>query len=145
MDFCIYADDLKIFKKISKQEDACILQENIVRLAVYVTERLNVKKCVVASYTKNMCGFLFHRYNINGEALERQNPLRDLGVFNDGRLNFNAYVDAACKKAKQMLGFIWRVEKHFRDPRTFVTLYCSLVWSHIEYGSIIWNPHTASQ
>ena len=61
VDFCIYADDLKIFKEISTQEDARILQENIERLAVYITENhlaLNVKKCVVASYTKNMCGFI---------------------------------------------------------------------------------------
>ena len=148
VEFCIYADDLKIFKEIRKQEDARILQENIERLAVYVLENhlaLNVKKCVVASYTKNMCGFFFYQYNINGETLDRQNPLRDLGILYDGKLNFNAHVDAVCKKAKQMLGFIMRVGKYFKDPRTFVTLYCSLVRSHLEYGSIIWNPHTSSQ
>lgn len=147
VDFCIYADDLKIYKSISNDSDAKVLQENLDRLDLYVQQNslsLNVKKCVVMSYTKRINCINFP-YNINGNILERRDTMRDLGVIYDSKINFNEHVENVCRKARRMLGFMMRVGKHFRDPRTFTCLYNSLVRSHVEYASVIWNPHSAQQ
>ena len=42
-----------------------------------------------------------------------------------------------------MLGFIKRNCREFRDVLTLRTLYCALVRSQLEYGSVVWSPVTA--
>ncbi|CRK87851.1 CLUMA_CG001638, isoform A [Clunio marinus] len=71
--------------------------------------------------------------------------MRDLGIIFDNKLSFNEHVEMVCSKAKRMLGFIMRVGKYFNNILTFVSLYNSLVRSNLEYASVIWNPHTATQ
>jgi len=44
------------------------------------------------------------------------------------------------KKAKQMLGFIYRNSISFSKPETLQILYYSYVRSHLEYASLIWSP-----
>lgn len=39
-----------------------------------------------------------------------------------------------------MIGFIYRNCKSFDNIATLITLYCSLVRSKLEYGSLIWSP-----
>ena len=41
-----------------------------------------------------------------------------------------------------MLGLIKRTCKGLDDPKTFHTLYCSLVHSNLEYCSVVWSPYT---
>ena len=42
-----------------------------------------------------------------------------------------------------MLGLIKRICREFRDVSTLRTLYCTLVRSQLEYGSVVWSPFTA--
>jgi hypothetical protein len=44
-------------------------------------------------------------------------------------------------KARQMLGFIMRVGRVFRDPYALKSLYVSLVRSKLEYASCVWMPY----
>lgn len=148
VNFCIFADDLKIFKEINTVNDAEILQINLDRLDEYVRTNhldLNVKKCVSSSFTKRTVNFIYHPYKIRENYLERRLEMRDLGITFDSQLNFNEHIDNICKKARRMLGFIMRVGKNFCNPFTFTTLYSSLVRSNLEYASVIWNPHTQCQ
>jgi len=43
-------------------------------------------------------------------------------------------------KAMRMLAFIRRQCHDFSHIQCLKILYCSLVHSHLEYGSILWNP-----
>jgi hypothetical protein len=148
VDFCIYADDLKVSKEINSQKDAEVLQENLHHLAEYVKENhlsLNVKKCVVASFTRKTSTRVNFQYKLDNVVLERKDSIRDLGVIYDSQLTFNDHVDAICSRARRMLGFVMRTGKHFESPFTFTTLYNALVRSIVEYATVIWNPHTAQQ
>jgi hypothetical protein len=146
IDFCVYADDLKIFKTIDNDADIYSLQMCLDRLNNYViTNRLslNVKKCFIVSFTRRTTKLISNRYHIDNVELQRKETMRDLGVLYDSKLLFNDHVDLICGKARRMLGFVMRAGKYFKDPRTFTTLYNSLVRSNLEYASVIWNPHTA--
>lgn len=43
-------------------------------------------------------------------------------------------------KASKQLGMIFRMTKYFRNILCLKTLYCSLVRSILEYGSVVWAP-----
>jgi hypothetical protein len=49
--------------------------------------------------------------------------------------------DVTVSKARQMLGFIMRVGRDFRDPYALKSLYVSLVRSKLEYASCVWIPY----
>ena len=148
VDFCIYADDLKIYKEIKNIVDALMMQDVLNRLHAYIKLNnlsLNVRKCFVVSFTRKTTGFIYHPYEINGSLVQRKESIKDLGVIYDSKITFNDHVDSICSKARKMLGFVMRVGKNFRDPYTFTTLYNSIVRSHLEYASVIWNPFTSTQ
>jgi hypothetical protein len=44
-------------------------------------------------------------------------------------------------RARQMLGFIMRVGRDFREPYAVKSLYVSLVRSKLEYASCVWMPY----
>jgi hypothetical protein len=52
-------------------------------------------------------------------------------------LTFGEHVDVTVSKAKQMLGFIMRVGRDFRDAYALKFLYVSLVRSKLEYTSCV--------
>ena len=45
------------------------------------------------------------------------------------------------KSANKLVGLIWRTFS-FMDKELFLTVYKSLVWSFLDYGSPVWNPST---
>lgn len=67
--------------------------------------------------------------------------MKDLGILLDSKLSFIPHYDLLCSKACRMLGFVKRNSTEFKDFLTLKSLYCSLVRSQLEYGSIIWNPN----
>ncbi|KAF0709929.1 Uncharacterized protein FWK35_00032628, partial [Aphis craccivora] len=46
--------------------------------------------------------------------------------------------------AFKSLGFVMRLSKDFQLGILFKTLYCALVRPILEYGSVVWDPHTAN-
>jgi hypothetical protein len=80
-------------------------------------------------------------YSLNGQNLERVSVIRDLGVLMDSKLTFSVHADVTVSKARQMLGFIMRVGRDFRDPYALKSLYVSLVRSKLEYASCVWMPY----
>ena len=40
-----------------------------------------------------------------------------------------------------MLGFIFQRSKDFKNPKTFLYLYKTLIRPSLEYSSTTWNPH----
>jgi hypothetical protein len=143
VDFNCFADDLKLFQSIDSLEDSVRLQNNLDRLSVFVKENglsLNVKKCLVSSYTRRRSRFVDANYSIDGQVLERKDGIKDLGVVFDRTCSFNSHIDNVCSRARKVIGFILRNSVGFKNPKTVVTLYSSLARSLLEYASQIWSP-----
>lgn len=64
----------------------------------------------------------------------------DLGVTLDSKLLFDKHIENILAKAMKTLGFLFRVTKDFKSIKTLKILFCSLVRSHLEYASQVWNP-----
>ena len=141
--FLFYADDLKFFRVVNSLNDAMMMQNNVNDLNVWCDRNgmlLNVKKCSIISFCRRKIAFEFD-YEIQGNKLERLQVVKDLGVFIDTKMSFKFHVNLIIARANSKLGMIKRFGKDFKEPYVLKALYCSLVRSTLEYGSVVWMPH----
>ena len=68
---------------------------------------------------------------------------RDLSLLTNHHLSWNFHVDAIKNKANRILGLLRIFCRGWKDIETLKVLYCTLVRSQVEYGSVVWSPHTA--
>jgi len=66
--------------------------------------------------------------------------LLDLGVIFDPELRFSQHCKGKINKAYAMLGIINR-NFIYLSEEAFVSLYKTLVRSHLEYANFVWNPY----
>lgn len=138
----LYADDLKIFKKISSDADCLDIQNDISTLNNWCISNkmcLNISKCFVVKFS-NLAKSRDYTYKINNTVLKTEETVKDLGVILDKKLTFKFHYEKLISSCNQTLGFILRVCKEFKNPYTYITLFNCLVRSKLEYASIIWNP-----
>lgn len=143
----MYADDLKIYKRIRTVLDCTALQRDLEAVAMWCERNclyLNIGKCKHMSFYRNRTPITFG-YAIDEQQLERIYEVRDLGVLFDVQLTFKRHAEYVVAKAYSMLGFIKRVCKEFNDVRALKSVYCAHVRSHLEYASVVWQPHCANQ
>lgn len=138
----LYADDMKIFKKITSFEDCQLLQNDLDSFEQYCLINkldLNVKKCFFITFTRKVKIIKF-KYFIKRHELEQVDSVRDLGVIHDSKLTYERHVDHIVKKAYRTMGFVLRASSQFSNLKVLKILYCSLVRSVLEYCSQVWNP-----
>lgn len=138
----LYADDLKLFQSINSQFNSQELQRdvsNVNRWCRINCLELNVNKCFIVSFTKNINVINFD-YVIEGSIINRKNSIKDLGVIFDEHLTFNDHISNVCRSATKLLGFIIRNTKSFQSCKSLDILYQSIVRSKAEYASIIRSP-----
>lgn len=141
----LYADDLKVFSVIKSIKDAESLQNDLNSITHWCKVNhmfLNVKKCAVVTFTRKVNKINFD-YNINGQILQRLTQIKDLGVTFDEELSFKPHYNNIYSKASRLLGFTTRLTKEFKNARSAIYIFNSLVRSNLEYGSIIWSPFYA--
>lgn len=137
----LYADDLKVFRKISTDNDRLLLQKDLNALGDWcISNRLplNVGKCKVITYTRKTVPLLT-KYELEGQTLEKVDVIRDLGLFVDTELAYTTHVQTITNKAKRNLGLILRQAKCFHDSMALKVLYYSLVRSHTDLSCLFLN------
>lgn len=143
-DFLLFADDLKIFKKISSPSDAASLDVNLQRIWSWCERNamsLNVDKCVAITFSRrSVNNRILWQYSIGNQILKRTEVIKDLGVLLDTGMTFKQHINQVVARGKCMLGFIKRQAKDFDCPFVSRSLYCSLVRPLLEYCSVIWDP-----
>ena len=116
----LYADDSKMYRVISTQEDLSTFQSDVDKISDWCKMnkmRINTKKCKIMRITRKKSP-LVGEYNIEGQPLESVNVYKDLGLFTA------------------------RTCRDLKDIDSMNTLYCSLVRPLLEYSCETWNPHT---
>ncbi|KAG6458410.1 hypothetical protein O3G_MSEX010832 [Manduca sexta] len=141
-DFSLYADDQKIYKIVKTLDDCLLLQEDLEKLSIYCKANqlyLNTDKCNIITYSRKKN--IHYDYSINDKVLQRVTLKKDLGIYLDSKLMFDSHITEVVNKAYKMLGFILRVSQDFKSISTVQLLYNCFVRSHLEYASVVWNPH----
>ena len=141
----LYADDVKLYRKIESPADGLRLQEDLDRLTAWSVSwglTLNPSKCKSFTMTLRRAPVQTN-YFIDNTELERVSQIRDLGVIIDSKLTFAAHVDCTVRKGNRALGLLIRSFQHagrykFRQNALMAAYYAN-VRSVLEYGSVIWT------
>ncbi|KAI5727750.1 hypothetical protein M8J77_006381 [Diaphorina citri] len=144
--YLLYADDFKLFRIVSDENDSRLLQEDLDAVTKWLNKNeleFSIKKCDVMTITRKKSPCMF-QYKINDSILERVNTKKDLGVTFQTNLKFENHIAETCKKAFQTLGMIFRHSNFFQNIDTLRLLYTSLVRSKLEYATVIWAPKSKS-
>ena len=76
-----------------------------------------------------------------GNALERVNSFKYLGVWITKDLTWSRHVTETCTKARRVVGLIYRQYYEYSTTETLNQLYVSFVRPHLEYAAPVWDPH----
>ena len=120
----LYADDSKMYRVISSQEDLFTFQSDIDKISDWCKMnkmRINTKKCKIMRITRKKSP-LVGEYNIEGQPLESVNVYKDLGLFTASNLSWNQHVDKITAKANRVLGLVKRTCRDLKDIDTMNTL-----------------------
>lgn len=139
----LFADDLKLWSKITSQRDTRNLQKDINTLNKWCKVNLlplNASKCKFIAFSTRRNPFRAE-YRIESTTLDQVYEISDLGIIIDSKLKFKTHCDTIFRKALKMLGFVMRMTEKFIDVRCLMLLYNSLIRSQLEYLSPIWSPY----
>ena len=142
----LFADDCKLYNEISSRAEQQQLQEDIDRLCQWSKDwllKFNIKKCKIVSFGPEKFHADYQMMDDDGtiHQLAREDSEKDLGVLFTNNLNFEKHINNTVNKANTIIGLIKR-NFTYMDKSLFLTLYKSLVRSHLDYGNLIYYPNT---
>ena len=139
----MYADDTKLFSALLSNTTNTLINDLKVmeEWSEKFQMRFHPEKCHVMHIGNNnprqeysmSCGDQQH-------TLDAVSSEKDLGILIDEKLKFSEHINIKVNKANQILGCIKHTFKHI-NKEIFKLLYKSLVRPHLEYNSVVWNPH----
>jgi len=135
-----FADDAKVFGRISSLPSAMALQMDLARLLQWASEwqmTFNVDKCKVMHIGKSNEHF---SYYMDGVKLEKVSLVKDLGLLVSDDLKVSKQCTSAYSKGSQMLGMINRTIR-CKTAKSLLPLYKTLVRPHLEYCTAAWSPY----
>ena len=143
----LFADDVKLYHKISTPDDSLLLQKDINSLCQSsLVSRLETKSQpgqvqIIYSDSKTIPYFI---KVLNGSTLERVSSIRDLGVWLDTKLTFRDHVNHSVAKVNRALGVMIRslqtgCVRGTLKPEPILAAYFGNVRSILEYGCVIWG------
>ena len=141
----LFADDCILYREISSPSDASLLQHGLDSLQQWESDWLmefHPLKCQVLHIT-NRRSPTRAPYSIRRHQLEEVESAKYLGVTIHHKLSWNTHIGQVCQKANSTRAFLRRnIAKC--PSNTKAVCYTTLVRPIMEYGSIIWDPHTAN-
>lgn len=138
----IFVDDLSIAvsaKTLNELKSVCeslIRQfENWCRLNALIINIEKTESVLFAIRNSTMCSFdLYH----GNESLKSKEVVKFLGVYVDDKLRWSHHVNHVCKKMSSAFYAISRI-KDILPQQTIISVYYSLVYSHMSYCILVWG------
>ena len=141
----LFADDALIYRKINSINDINQLQydlEKLLEWEFHWSMEFNPDKCKVLRIT-NKRKIITNNYIMHGQILELVDSAKYLGVFFHKKISWNTHINYTAKKSNQVRCF---VQRNLRTCHRDIKLqsYKTYVRPILEYGSMAWDPYTAS-
>ena len=146
--FILYADDANI---ILTGKDIHEITEQAQRLTTLLADwvncnglKLNLTKTYYMIYTRNKL-YREHNYNlsISNTDIKRVTESKFLGVLMNEKMNWNSHVAAIRQKMSRYIGVLYKL-KSILPESARLTIYHSMVQSHLNYCALIWGFTTKS-
>ena len=143
-DIYLFADDTKMFRKVSSNEDAQLFQNDINKLLSWSKTwllKFHPEKCKIMSIGYNTILYRFTMQKDDNDTVDLQEISNecDLGVTVDSKLKFKAHIQNKVNRANNIMGAIRRAFT-FLDNENFKHIFKALVRPHVEYAACVWNP-----
>ena len=135
-----YADDAKMYGRVSTPEEGRIFQDETNRLQKWSDEfqlKIAFEKCAILQLNPQYS--LKYQYTMNNLQLTTCNQIRDLGVIIDENLNFSVHIDTVARKAGLVSNIIFHNFK-CRDVRFLAMAYAAYVRPILEYANESFFP-----
>ena len=144
-DCLLFADDVKVFKRISAINDCLDLQRDLNSLSEWCSKwqmKFNLSKCSFINFSLKRSRNISFDYFLNNSILKQVSHIRDLGVHFTSSLSFSFHVCTVVSKAFRMFGFIKRTMSPFKNTFVLKVLYNAYIRSCLDYCSSVWSPNT---
>ena len=141
----LFADDCKLFRNVSHEQDVELLQNDIFTFVSWCDKwllKVNPQKSTTVTISLKKFP-IKSAYFINDDAVSSVSSHKDLGVVIDSKLNFNDHITATSKSAMRLLGMLYRFTE-IRDPSALSLFYKSFISPKIEFSSPIWSMATST-
>lgn len=76
--------------------------------------------------------------------MEKVSTFKYLGLLFTTTLSWKLHIHATIKKARKVLGLLFRNFYHHSSSSTLIRLYTTIVRPILEYASIVWDPSSSS-
>ena len=140
----LFAADSKVYKVIESIKDCLCLQRALINLLVWSTLwqlKLNIEKCLVLHLGRANPMFV---YTINATKLLAPDYVVDLGITLSRNLTFHEHVNRILADCYRKLFIIKKCFLVINED-ILRKLYVSYLRPSLEYGSVIWAPHSDSE
>ncbi|XP_022168751.1 uncharacterized protein LOC111032657 [Myzus persicae] len=95
------------------------------------------------TFTRSRTSLVFP-YHLRDTVVSRCNDfIMDLGFKFTSNLDPSLHIEMICRSALRTLGFVMWLAKDFGLKSSLKALHCAIVRPKLEYGAVIWDPHTA--
>ncbi len=138
----LYADDTKLYKGITSNEDCAHLQTVLSRAEDWSNKsniNFNSSKCKVLTISRRRRPITTN-YHLGSTDLKRVESEVDLGITVTSNLCWNTHITQIVKKSNKTLGLLRRTCPLLTDCDVRCTLYLSLVKSQLCYATEVWSP-----
>ena len=135
-----FADDTKVFRKVTNDTDKQSLQDDLEKLVKW-----SEKWQMLFNFGKCKCIHIGHgnmdeEYKMGDAVLGRTTQEKDLGVTFNADMKVSEQCGIAASKGNQILGLIRRTIT-YKEKHLIVPLYKAIVRPHLEYCIQAWRPY----
>ena len=134
----LFADDTKIYRTISSEEDAAKLQHDLNMLAAWSDTwhmNFNADKCAVVQVKKGSN----YVYTLNGKELASVKQQKDLGLLVSSNLMPRNHIETICSKVNRKTGMTKRCFMN-KSQKQMTKIYETVSRPVLEYASTVWSP-----
>jgi len=139
----MFADDTKIWTRLTGAQDAAKLQEDLDMLSDWSARwllKFNPQKCKLMHLRHNM-DTKYHITQDNQEwNIQSTQQEKDLGVLTSSDMAVSHQCMEAASRANRVLGMVRRQFKVL-DKESFMIIYKGYVRPHLEYAIQAWSPY----
>ena len=147
----LYADDLLLLHTLSPQHDHDLvpLQSDLdIITSWFSSKRLSVNpsksKYMFFSLKSQSLFDSLPPLLLSCTSFERVYYFKYLGLILSCNLSWSRHITTIIKRAKRLIGLIYRQFHSLSSSKTLLSLYTTIVRPVLEYGSSIWDPASTS-